>query len=289
MRRVVVLGATGLLGHRVIESLQQRFDVVGTTQRTQILESRFPQRVATGLQCGIRAQQFSAVQRLIRDVQPVAVVNCIGIVKSQTVSVSPEELRTVNSEFPWRLAELCHGTHSRLIQVSTDCVFSGERGNYSELDIPDPVDAYGVSKLAGEPNLPGCLVLRTSFVGREYFSTRGLVEWLCSQRNNTVPGFRQAKFSGVTTAVLARLIGMLIDRHGDLTGTWHVAGEPVDKYTLLTQLSNALDLHVDVIPDDSLVCDRTLNGNAFAEVTGFLAPSWSEMVTELANDSRNYE
>lgn len=289
MRRVLVLGATGLLGHRVAEVLKPQFDVVGSTSRQRIDDERFPQDQMACLRFGISAQNFKSVQQLIEDVQPLVIVNCIGIVKSRTEEVSSRDMEEVNARFPWRLAELCHGAQIRLIHISTDCVFSGSRGHYSESDPPDPVDAYGRTKLAGEPRIPGCLVLRTSFIGREYFSQRGLVEWLCSHRNGNVCGFRNAHFSGVTTIVLARLLGRVIDRHPELEGIWHVAADKIDKDSLLKQLNTALHLNVDVVPDDTFFCDRSLNGQAFREATGFQAPSWPEMVAELAADSGNYE
>lgn len=289
MRRVLVLGATGLLGHRVVEVLKPQFDVIGSTTRQSLHDKRFPRDQMACLRFGISAQNFISVHQLIEDVRPLAIINCIGVVKSRINEVSAWEMEEVNARFPWRLAELCHDAKIRLIHISTDCVFSGSAGDYSESDPPDPVDAYGRTKLAGEPRLPGCLVLRTSLIGREYFSKRGLVEWFCSHRNGNVLGFRDAQFSGVTTAVFARLLGRVIDQHPDLEGLWHVAAAKIDKYSLLKQLNTALHLNVEVVPDDTFVCDRSLNGEAFRKMTCFQAPSWPEMVAELAADSGKYE
>lgn len=236
----------------------------------------------------VSAENFESVVRAVSETKPNNVVNCIGVVKSRVTEANAEMTEHVNGDFPIKLAKLCRQRGIRLIHTSTDCVFSGRRGCYSETDVPDPVDLYGRSKLRGEPSVPGCLTLRTSFIGREHGTQRGLVEWLCSQRGGSVRGFRRAVFSGVTTSVLARLIANLVEIH-DLDGLWHVAGDPIDKYSLLKLLNDALRLGIEIEPDDFVVCDRSLNGEAFRARTGFVAPTWREMVAELAVESRGYD
>ena len=280
----MILGATGLLGHKTLEVLARRYSVVGTcrqesTRQTSNIHSIIP---------GVDAHAFESVVRIVNEVRPTVIVNCVGIVKSRVSVLGAAMTERVNGDFPLQLADLCSNEGIRLIHISTDCVFSGTRGQYSESDTPDPIDLYGHSKLRGEPSAPGCLTLRTSFIGRETGTPQGLVEWLCSQRGGNVRGFRRTRFSGVTTPVLARLIADLIELP-PLDGLWHVAADPIDKCSLLGLLNEALNLRITVEPDDSVVCDRSLNGAAFRARTSFVAPSWPEMVAELAQDSRVYE
>ncbi|MES2789460.1 MAG: sugar nucleotide-binding protein [Planctomycetota bacterium] len=289
MRTVLVLGATGLLGHQVMRVLARRFRVIGTTQRDEIPRREFLSLDRRSFRYRIRAEEFETIRQVVSEVEPVVVVNCIGVVKNRFDEIPISLAEVVNGVFPLQLSELCEQCRIRLIHISTDCVYSGQRGNYSETDQPDPIDAYGRTKLRGEPNASGCLILRTSFIGRELDTRNGLVEWLRSQQGGRVPGYTQARFSGLTTAVLARLIDELIEQYPNLRGIWHVAGDSIDKCSLLRLVNKELRLNVTIVPVDTVVCDRSLDGAAFRIQTGFLAPSWPEMVAELAIDSKLYD
>ena len=167
--------------------------------------------------------------------------------------------------------------NTRLIHISTDCVFSGRKGNYSEDDLPDPPDLYGRSKLLGEVEGKNCLTIRTSMIGRELKGTHGLLEWLLSQRDAQVRGFKRAIFSGFTTQALADTIEEIVSEHRGLNGVWHVAAEPITKFDLLTLVKQTYGLAVEIEPDEAFVCDRSLNGSRFNSATGFRSPSWPEL------------
>jgi dTDP-4-dehydrorhamnose reductase len=173
--------------------------------------------------------------------------------------------------------------------VSTDCVFSGEKGRYTEADLPDPRDLYGRSKLLGEVGSAGAITLRTSMIGREIDTRSGLVEWFLGQRGGRVSGYRRAIYSGFTTAVLSRIILEVIDRHRDLSGVWHVSSDPIDKYSLLNLINAAFGLGVTIDPDETFACDRSLDGARYRSRTGFTPPSWADMIAELRADSTPYD
>ncbi len=165
-------------------------------------------------------------------------------------------------------------------------MFSGRRGSYTERDEPDPVDFYGRSKLLGEPSGPGVLTLRTSMIGWELGGRRqGLLEWFVAQRGSTVSGYTRAVFSGPTAPVLAALIAELAERHPELEGMRHVGAEPIAKYDLLLALRKALALDVEIVPDDGVVIDRSLDSSEFRDTTGWTPPPWDEMVAELAAEA----
>ena len=287
--RVLILGGAGMLGHRLWLELRQRTDTFVAVRRP------FPTYAALGLfdedrtvaECD--ATHDDDLDRALSVARPDVVVNAVGVVKQRREADQATTTIAVNSLLPHRLADRCVGAGARLIHVSTDCVFSGARGSYTEADAPDARDLYGRSKLLGEVVRPGCLTLRTSMVGREIGSTHGLVEWFLSRRGETVPGFTRARFSGLTTIELSRVVATLIESHQELAGLWHVAGEPIAKFDLLSMVNEQFRLGSTLEADDSFVCDRTLDARRFLNATGYRPPTWSEMVAEMAADPTPYD
>ncbi len=284
--RVLVLGATGMLGHKVCQVLAGAWDVYATVRRAAGSTAPF---VGAGRAIGhVSAEDFGTVAGAIESVRPEVVVNCIGIVKQAEAARDPVASITVNSLFPQRLARECQQRRIRLIHISTDCVFSGRKGAYSESDMPDPEDLYGRSKLLGEVEGAGCLTLRTSMIGREPQTSFGLVEWFLAQDGKEVSGYRRAIFSGFTTIALARIISEVIARHPDLNGLYHVASEPISKFDLLSLVKEVYGLRIEIRPDETVLSDRSLNGGRFRQATGFTAPGWPEMVREMYRDATPY-
>jgi dTDP-4-dehydrorhamnose reductase len=286
--RVLILGGTGMLGHKLWQVARERFEtfvmVRGGPERCAEYGLFDPRRTIEG----VSAEDFGSVIEAVAEARPDVVVNCVGIVKQRAAANDPIANITVNALFPHQVARLCQGMGARLIHLSTDCVFSGRRGGYSEADEPDPNDQYGRAKLLGEVSSGGCLTLRSSLIGRELGTCQGLLEWFLSQRGGTVRGFRRAIFSGLTTAAMARIICEIVERHPHLEGVWHVASEPISKLDLLLLIREALHLDVRIEPDDSAVIDRSLDDRRFREATGMAPPSWPAMIAELAADPSPY-
>jgi dTDP-4-dehydrorhamnose reductase len=286
--RVLVLGATGMLGHKVWQVLRQRFDAWAAVRRVG-------RHRATGLYEGpqviedVTAENFSSVERAVAAARPHAIVNCIGIVKQLKAAHDAVQSIAINALFPHQMADLAAKSNARLIHISTDCVFSGTRGHYTEDDVADANDLYGRTKFLGEVAGDRCLTLRTSIVGRELSATTGLLEWFLGHRGGRVGGYTAAHFSGLTTLALARMIGDVIERVPALSGVYHVASEPISKYDLLIKFNRAFDAGTEIEPSDALRIDRTLNGGRFAAETGLSAGSWDTMVSELAADPTPYD
>jgi len=280
--KVLVLGGDGMLGHQLVRLLAPRHQVWAT------LHGPLAAYAADGLfDAGnaipdVDVTDFSRLADLVGDVAPEAVVNCVGIVKQRQEAREPVTSILVNALLPHRLHEICAASGARLVQLSTDCVFSGRKGGYSEADMPDPVDLYGRTKLLGEVEEAPAVTIRSSMIGLELRRRTGLVEWFLAQHGR-VRGFTRAIYSGLTTAEMARLIERLLTAHRELHGTWHVAAEAIDKHALLTRLAALLGRRdVEVVPDDGFACDRSLDGSAFTAATGYRAPSWEAMLGELA-------
>lgn len=275
--RVLILGGNGMLGHRLGPALAAHHDV-RVTVRGETAES---DRVVGG----VDARDLDRLAEVVTAFRPEAVVNAIGIVKQRSEAQDPLRALEVNAIFPHRLARLCAAAGARLVHFSTDCVFSGTRGSYRESDPPDPPDTYGRTKLLGEVGPPH-LTLRSSIIGLERGRRQGLVEWFLGSRG-TVKGYRRALWSGLTTAEMGRLVDRLLVRHPDLAGVWHVASRPIDKFSLLSGLARELGRDdVNLEPVDEPACDRSLNGEAFTAATGYRAPAWDEMLSELAQEIR---
>jgi len=285
--RVLILGANGMLGHKVAQRLSRSFEVWLT------LRCRNPDLEHTGLFPpertieGVDADDFATVDRAISDVRPAAVVNCIGVIKQSHLAKDPIASIALNAMFPHRLAKLCDGLGLRLIHISTDCVFSGRKGHYKEDDPTDAEDLYGRTKALGELTRGGSLTLRTSIIGRELRGAFGLVEWFLSSANK-VQGYTEARFSGLTTLVLADVIESVIAEWPLLRGLYQVAASPISKYDLLVLLRNGFGHTVEIEPCDRVKIDRTLDSTCFREATGFVAPSWKQMVDDLVSDSTTY-
>jgi len=286
--RVLVLGGSGMLGHKLWTAFAPRFETHATIRRTtpplRLLDCYRPDRVHEN----VRADDFETVASVFRKIQPDVVVNCIGIVKQSVTAKDPISSLTINSLFPHRLARLC-GPNAWLIHISTDCVFAGTKGCYSEADIPDATDLYGRTKLLGEVTEGSALTIRTSIIGRELSGRSGLIEWFLSQRGRNVKGFQRAIFSGFTTTALSEMLATIIEQHQQLRGLWHVASDPITKFDLLNRVADAANLQIDVQPEAEFCCDRSLDGRAFIAKTGIIPPGWDKMIYNLVREFEEYE
>jgi dTDP-4-dehydrorhamnose reductase len=287
--KILILGATGMLGHQLCRNLKDRFDIWATLRGTpqQFENDGF---ISDDRLIGqVDVKDLESVRHTLDVIKPDAVINGIGIVKQRDEAKQAVPSIQVNALFPHQLADLCIERGIRVIQVSTDCVFSGFRGNYNEIDIPDPVDLYGRTKLLGELNRPGCLTLRTSIIGWQLNTFSSLLSWFALQRGKRIKGYNKAIYSGFSTKVMAQLIGDILQTRPDLTGLYQVASEPITKFDLLLNIRDILgwrDILID--PDDQFFCDRSLSGSRFSAATGWRAPSWDVMLKGLAEEWPDY-
>src|SRR5438552_11343304 len=287
--RVLILGGSGMLGHKLWQTFSARFDTYATFRQVSGTYIRFGIFDESRMLGGITAEQLDTVERAFGLAHPDVIVNCIGIVKQDAAARDPLKSIAVNALFPHELAQLCRETGARLIQLSTECVFSGRKGNYRETDMPDAEDLYGRTKLLGEVESEDCLTIRTSMIGRELKGSHGLLEWFLSQRGGCVRGFTRAVFSGLTTLALADAIADVIVDQPNLSGVWHLAGEAISKFDLLKLLKQTYGLAIEIEPDESFVCDRSLDGSRFRDATGTRAPLWPEMIERMCADATPYD
>ncbi len=287
--KVLILGGDGMLGHELLRSLRDRHEVRVTLRQPLEDYRAFDMFSAGNAVDRVDVRDVPRLTAVISDFAPGVVINCVGIVKQRREAKSPIPSLEINSILPHRLLELCAAQGSRLIHFSTDCVFSGRTGAYTEADTPDPSDLYGHSKLLGEVHDPPGLTLRTSIIGLELSRKAGLIEWFLAQHGR-IRGFRKAIYTGLTTHEMGRLVQRLIEQHAGMHGVWHVASAPINKYDLLVGLARKLHRSdIEIAADDDFACDRSLRADRFLAATGYAPPGWDEMLSELADDVRRRE
>jgi dTDP-4-dehydrorhamnose reductase len=280
--RVLVLGATGMLGNAMLRLLADSagIDVVGSARSGAALALLRPDLRAR-VQTGIDVENADALARLIDSVRPGVVINCVGLVKQLAAANDPLAALPINAMLPHRLARLCSLSGARFVHISTDCVFSGQRGGYTEDSTPDADDLYGRSKLLGEVIADvHAVTLRTSIIGHELGGAHGLVGWFLSQRG-PVRGYRRAVFSGVPTVEMATIVRDYVLPNPSLRGLYHVSAAPIDKYTLLKTIAGEYGRDVEIMADDAVVIDRSLNSDRFRDATGYRPPDWAELVRRM--------
>ena len=287
--RILVLGGSGMLGHKLVQRWRDKFEVWTT------LRGRFADFERFGIFDPVRTidslsvLDTEAVEAAIARVKPDVIFNAVGIVKQIPTAKNTVATLLINSVLPHQLAECAAAYNARLIQISTDCVFEGTKGNYTEDDRPDATDLYGKSKNLGEVIAPNCLTLRTSIIGREIMTSHGLVEWAISNRGQKVRGFAKAIFSGFPTMVLADIISDVITDHPALSGLYHVSSEPINKFDLLHLLKPAFDLDIEIERFEDFQIDRSLDSTRFRQVTGFRPATWERMIEQMAGEDTPYD
>jgi dTDP-4-dehydrorhamnose reductase len=284
--RILILGGTGMLGHVLFRYLFENteHDVFATTRNLFEIKKYFsPELVSRFIQDNVDVDDFDSVIRVLTTVRPDIVVNCIGIIKQSPIATDPLATITVNAQLPHRIAKLCRGVGARMIHISTDCVFDGKKGMYTEDDIPSAGDLYGRTKLLGEVSYPHCVTLRTSIIGHELKSQYGLIEWFLRQTGK-VRGYKNAIYSGFPTIEFARIIHKYVLPMPDLSGIYHVSSAPISKFDLLFIVSEKYKKKLDIEPYEDFVQDRSLKSELFLKRTGYVPPDWPELVDAMYKD-----
>ncbi|MBC3482373.1 SDR family oxidoreductase [Pseudomonas sp. SWRI59] len=276
---ILVLGVSGMLGSAVFRyfSANSQHRVLGTLRSSSALRYFTPQQ-SECLLTGVDVLDADALMAAFAKARPDVVINCVGLIKQLADAKDPLTALPINAMLPHRLATLCRVAGARLIHVSTDCVFSGTKGMYREQDESDCTDLYGKSKFIGElHDLDDAVTLRTSIIGHELQSNASLVDWFLSQQGS-VKGFNKAIFSGLPTAELARVMLEYVIPNPTLKGLYHVSAEPIDKYELLKQVAQVYGKDIQIVPDDKLVIDRSLDSSRFRADAGYQPPTWPALI-----------
>ncbi|ADL56826.1 dTDP-4-dehydrorhamnose reductase family protein [Gallionella capsiferriformans] len=279
--KILVVGSSGMIGSTVLRVLSENndSDVFGSI-RDENCKRFFSESIAARLVAGVDVEQTDHLVKLLDQIRPDVVVNCAGLTKHKPEADDPLVSIPINTLMPHRLAGLCKLVGARLIHVSTDCVFSGAKGRYVEDDFADARDVYGKSKALGELHYPHTVTLRTSTIGHELQSQYGLLDWFLAQEGRC-KGYSRAIFSGLPTVVFAQIIRDFVIPNLALSGLYHIAAKPINKLDLLGLIADVYAKQIDIIPDDKLILDRSLDAQRFQLATGYIAPEWPELINTM--------
>lgn len=289
--KVLILGGNGMIGHNFFLSWRERHDVKVTLKGN--LKNYLPYEFYNqeNSYFNYDASCTKELIEIIDSFEPDCVVNCIGVTKQLCYQDNIENALIINSLLPHKIDHICKIRGIRFIHLSSDCVFTGEKGNYKEIDIPDATDLYGRSKVLGEVDSPSCLTIRKSTIGLELNKSHGLIEWFLAQEGS-IKGYSGAIYSGLTTAHLALVIEKIIVEYPKLNRIINIASEPISKLTLLRGLRDRLEgFNIQIIEDDKISIDRSLDSSKFVKDTGISIPSWDQMLDDLAKEinERKYD
>lgn len=287
--RILILGGTGMLGHRLWASMSDKHDVYATLRNRKSEYEIFPSTDHTKVIDNLDVTDFSKLKSEIKNLKPNLVINCIGIIKQNKDANFSIPSITINSLLPHHAASVCAENNIRFIHFSTDCVFDGKKGNYSEDDFPNAIELYGKSKHLGEVvNLPGCLTLRTSIIGREILPRGSLLEWFLSQ-NGSVNGYKNAIFTGFPTYSIAKILEEYIIPNSSIEGLYNLASEPINKYDLLHHFKDLFQRNITIESDEKFKMNRSLCPDKLKAKIGDYPFKWSDLLNDLLVDNEYYK
>ncbi|MCB1179879.1 MAG: SDR family oxidoreductase [Leptospiraceae bacterium] len=278
--KILILGGEGMIGNGLAIGLSGFFEVAIT-----VIKPKLPVNKNIKVYENVNGLDISSIIKVINDFKPDVVINAIGIVKQKYKKGQESEIIKLNSVLPFELQAICELNNSKLILLSTDCVFTGEKGNYSENDLTDALDIYGKTKILGElTNYNNVLTVRISSIGLEINSSKGLIEWFLSQKGE-IKGFDKAIYSGFTSKELSKIFKFIFENHNNLNGLYHISSNPISKYELLSKLKILINKKdITIQRDSEFFCDRSLNSEKFKKLTGYIPTSWDVMLKELSED-----
>ncbi|MBE0471045.1 MAG: SDR family oxidoreductase [Methyloprofundus sp.] len=281
-KRVLIFGVTGMLGHTLFKEISKNndFEIFGTTRSKSGLKAFFSEAEFNNIRDNVDADNFDTIIRTVAAIQPDIIINCIGIIKQLPISKDPLTAITINAQFPHRLSMVARAANARMIHISTDCVFKGDKADYTEEDPSDATDLYGRTKLLGEVDYPNCVTLRTSIIGHELKTEFSLVDWFLSQENST-KGFTKAIYSGFPTIEIVKIITNFVIPNEELKGLYHVSSDAISKYELLQIISDVYKKQIEIEPFDDFKVNRSLNSDRFKSLTGYQPPAWPILIEEM--------
>jgi len=285
--RILILGVSGLIGHQLFKQLSQYHETFGTLHRKKQEYGNLKLFSENNIIENIDVNNFEFLKGVINTINPDVILNCVGITKRKISLDNILETLEVNALFPHKLADWTLLNKMRVIHFSTDCVFNGETGNYSEDSLTTAEDTYGRTKALGEIKYSHTLTIRSSFIGRELFDKTELLEWFLAQDGKKINGFKKTYYSGVSTIFMSKVVNKILTEYPDLSGLYQLAPEkPISKYELLCIAKKAFNLTVEILPDELHMHNPTLNSTKLRKEINLTIPSWEEMMNELAQDGK---
>jgi dTDP-4-dehydrorhamnose reductase len=282
--RILILGADGMIGHKIAQSLED-FELILASRKSISSKS-------IGIIKGkmvLHNLITDSLDLLLDNTTPDIIINCAGITTRRGVEDNIVNTELLNSDLPHKLDSWANLNSKKLIHFSTDCVFSGNRGNYLDNDFADADDIYGKSKALGEVNSPNTLTIRCSMIGRELYNFTELFEWLKKNKNKKIEGYSKVFYSGITTVRMGKILNKILKKNLNLSGIYNISSTPISKFDLLVKLSDAFNLNVDVKQNINNNSNKVLISEKFTEITGIYPPNWDDLISEFKEDCEKYK
>ena len=278
--KIIILGINGMIGSSIFNELSKNKDlqILGTLRKKEA-KTNFRKSLQRNI---IILKNLNKIDLMIDEFKPEVLINCIGITKHRPELNNFQNTILINSIFPHNLNDICLSYNIKLIHISTDCVFLGNKGNYSNYDNTDPIDFYGKTKALGEICNDKTLTIRTSTIGHEFNTSYGLLEWFLTQKENC-EGYKNAFFSGLTTLELSKIIYKAVLPNLELSGIYNVGGPIIDKFTLLNIFKEIYKKEINITINKKFVIDRSLNSTAFYSKTNYIPLDWFSQIEEMHN------
>ncbi len=284
-----MLGGSGMWGHQAFLKLSKHFgetNVACTLRKSKEYFDKaqiFKKKIVYDL---VDFTDFDSASNCLDDFKPQWIINCVGLTPRKYDTKNEKLYYQINSELPLKLSEWAKINNAKLIHFSTDCVFSGQKGEYTEGDKPDAQDVYGKSKALGEIKMPGVLTYRLSKIGREIEGKTEIVEWLLSQKGKKVQGYSKAIYSGVTTNFMAAELIRVIEGFPKFEGLFQISGPKISKFELLKLINQVYGCGVEIQEKSDYAVDKSLNCDLYSKATGFKKPDWLEMIQAMKTEER---
>jgi dTDP-4-dehydrorhamnose reductase len=283
--KILILGADGMIGHKIAHSLEDDFELILTSRKSITVES-------LGITNGkllLHNLITDSLDTLLDDITPDVIINCVGITTRRGVEENIPDTKLLNSRLPHKLNSWVNSNSKKLIHFSTDCVFSGSKGNYQDYDMLDAEDIYGTTKAAGEVDGPNTLTIRCSMIGRELYNFTELFEWLIKNKNKKIEGYSKVFYSGITTVRMGKILNQILKQNLHLSGIYNISSVSISKFDLLLKLSNAFSLNVDINENINIKSNKVLISEKFTEITGIYPSNWDDLISEFKADCEKFK
>ena len=278
--KIFITGIDGMIGHKIAQSLSEEHTIIGSSRKNIKSED-------LGIKdCELITHDFlkDNILEILDRINPKIVVNCAGITIRRGINDNYDNTILLNSNLPHIIDDWTKRNQSKLIHFSSDCVFSGKKGNYIDESIPDATDLYGLSKSRGEVKSKNSLTIRCSIIGREIFNHTELFEWIYSMRGKQIKGYNNVLYSGVTSIWMGRVLKKILKYHTELSGIYNISSEPITKYSLLNLINEHFKLGIEITRDTKIKSNKVLISKKFTEITDINPPNWDNLITEFKED-----
>jgi len=288
--RILILGGNGMIGHKMYQIISKNHQDTWVTLRNSLSSYSYSEIYNfTKVIDNIDLVNFKLLLKQLDLINPDVIINACGITIRRGIDALKSNSIILNSALPHFLKEWVTSNNKRLIHFSTDCVFSGAKGDYLDNDNKDAYDLYGSTKSMGEViDSKYAITLRGSMIGSELENKTELFEWFLKQKNKTIKGFSKVIYSCITTTKMAEIVIKLIDHYQNISGIYNISSKPISKFELLKLWNDFFDINANIEIDKSYTSNKNLISDNFFRTISMEQPDWVELSSQLKIDNLLY-